>query len=139
MTYKYSFSANARSHKPNQIFKVEKYNAEALRFSVKPDTNVSKVLPTAAEFSLKSLNNIKPICNHIQKDQLTEGFFKAEGTLLSNNEAQFKVGIQCDKDYIYSYFQEEGKELVSTTQASYDAAVNDFLSHLASPTLMLEA
>lgn len=139
MSYSYSFAAGARSHKTDQAFSVGLYREKAMKFTTQSDADVSKVFPDASKYSLHYLNEIKPICSRIQQEKLNGGFFKAEGTLLFNNEFQFKVGVQCDKDYVYSYFQAEGKDLVSTTQSSYDAAVNDFLSYLASPTLLLEA
>ena len=131
MSYSYFFKAGAKSHNPDQFFYPGNYSEKSRWFTTESNDDVSKVFPKASKFSLYYLNEIKIICSRIQQEKLNGGFFKAEGTLLLNNESQFKVGIQCDKDYIYSYFQEEGKELISTTQGSYDEAVNDFLSHLA--------
>lgn len=129
MSYRYIFSAGTTSHQPDQFLYQEKANSKGRFFATESEIR-SEIFPVASKYSFKFLNDIKPICTRIHQEKLSGGFFKAEGDLLFNKNSQYKVGIQCDKDYVYSYFQQEGTELISTIHSSYDNAVTDFLSHL---------
>lgn len=87
-------------------------------------------LADAKRISQEDLEVHKNLCARLISEKSAEGFADAKGIFKINNKTQFKVGIHCDKNKIYSYYHEDGKELVSFTHDNFDAAVDDFLSHI---------